>query len=397
MSSNSRIGMVIPSDILQIDYAKEVHNWISANLDNTLIIGFDELVFPDIQQDVVLLLGEKSSKSQGKRLNLISVKNTTELTTKLWEEFTKSQPQNELNDNDWDLQYLSKSQIASIKRISSNSEFYSFGEVVDLRIGIVTGANDFFCITRSKLRELNIRRGNNKGLKVRKLIGSSITISGIEYTYLDHEKNHSNNQPTNLLDFNLDFDRSKLSQELQDYLELGESSKNNFHARNQLQRRDPWYSSEHVLTTQIGMYKRSHEYCKLILKPDDIFSTDTVYRIWILDNLSKKITPKQLVFSFVNSLTYLSCEMKGRGYGGGVLELVPKEIRSLKIPLYRCTDEEFSQLNKMFRDGDSIEKILDYTDDIILNFIDNSDKKTLRDCWRNLKLRRNNRSKRERV
>jgi len=392
MSSNSRIGLVIPSDLLQLDYAKKVQNWITTNLDNTLVIGFDELVFPDIQQDVILFLGEKSNNSKGKRLGLVSVKNASKLANDLWKEFIKSEHPTELENIDWELQYLSDSQLSSINKIASNPKIHNFAEIADLRIGIVTGANKFFCVKKDKLTDLKIRRGHNKGLTVRKLIGARIEIEGIEYTYSDHEKNHSKNQSTNLLEFNPKFDRTKLSEYLQRYLVSGENSR--FPERNQLERRNPWYSSEHVLATQIGMYKRSNNHCKLILKPDDIFSTDTVYRVWILGDYIEKITPKQLVFNFVNTLTYLFCEMKGRSYGGGVLELTPKEIRSLKIPLYSCTDEEFFKLDQMFRQKVPIDDILDYTDEIILQFLDDAEKIVLRNCWHSIKDRRNSRRKR---
>jgi len=392
MSSNSRIGLVIPSDILQLDYAKKVQNWITTNLNNILIIGFDELVFPNIQQDVVLLLGEKRDDSKGKRLGLISVKDSSKLDNDLWDKFIKSKQPTELENVDWDLQYLSDNELSAIKKISSNSRFHAFGDIADVKIGIVTGANKFFCVNKERLTDLNLRRGFNKGLVVRKLIGKGIKIRGVEYRTSDHEKNHSKNQSTNLLDFNPTFDRSKLSEELQKYLALGE--KLLYHKRNQLKRRNPWYSSEHVLATQIGMYKRSNDYCKLILKPDEIYSTDTLYRVLLSDDYIENITPKQLVFNFVNSLTYLFCEMKGRSYGGGVLELTPKEIRSLKIPLYRCTDEEFSKLDEMFRKDTSIDEILNYTDGIVLKFLTDSEKKVLRNCWCKLKDRRNNRSKR---
>jgi len=390
MSSNSRIGLVIPSDLLQLDYAKEVQDWITRNLDNTLIIGFDELVFPKIQQDVVLLLGEKNKNSRGKKLGLISVKNASELNNELWEQFLFTKQSTSRGDIDWNLQYLSGSQLSVIDQISAKSDCRIFGDIADVKIGIVTGANEFFCVKKETLKELKIRRGHNKGLVVRKLIGSKIEIKGIEYKPSDHENNHSK-EATNLLDFNPSFARSKLSKEIQNYLDSGEKSK--YHIRNQLIRRNPWYSSEHVLTTRIGMYKRSNGYCKLFFKPSDVYSTDTVYRIILSDNYINRVTPKQLVFNFVNSLTYLYCEMKGRSYGGGVLELTPKEIRSIKIPWYQCTDEEFSKLDDMFRNGLPIDEILNYSDDVILKGLDQSEKKTLRHCWHTLKNRRNKRPK----
>lgn len=392
MSSNSRIGLVIPSDLLQLDYAKKVQDWITKNLDNTLIIGFDELVFPNIQQDVVLLLGEKNQNAKQGRLGLISVKNTHELKFNLWEKFVDSKNLTNSKELDWDLQYLSDSQISTIKKVSTNQNVLSFGEIADLRIGIVTGANKFFCLDKDQLKDLGIRRGYNKGLRVRKMIGSGIDVDGIEYSHINHERNHSKNQSTSLLEFNSSFERVKLTEKIQDYLLAGESLE--YHERNQLKRRNPWYSSEHVLTTQIGMYKRSHDYCKLFFKPDDIFSTDTVYRVWIKELYADEITAKQFVFNFVNSLTYLFCEMQGRSYGGGVLELTPKEIRTLKLPMYKCTNEQFSKLDLMFKQKESIENILDYTDEIILNFLGDSEKKVLRESWKKLKNRRNNRKKR---
>jgi adenine-specific DNA-methyltransferase len=391
MSYNSRIGLVIPSDLLQLDYAKEVQDWITRNLDNTLLIGFEELVFPKIQQDVVLLLGEKKKNSKGKKLGLISVKNTSKLTDDLWKQFLSTKQSTDCENIDWNLQYLPDSQLSVIDRISSKPEFHAFGDIADAKIGIVTGANKFFCVQKETLKDLKIRRGLNKGLVVRKLIGSRIEIKGIEYKQSDHEKNHFRNKATSLLDFNTTFVRSELPNEIKTYLELGEKLK--LHKRNQLKRRDPWYSSEHVLTTRIGMYKRSNDYCKLILKPNDVYSTDTVYRIILSQEYIDTITPKQLVFNFVNSLTYLFCEMKGRSYGGGVLELTPKEIRAIKVPLYQCTDEEFSKLDDMFRKNRPIDEILNYSDDVILKFLTESEKKSLRNSWHTLKNRRNKRPK----
>ena len=76
------------------------------------------------------------------------------------------------------------------------------------------------------------------------------------------------------------------------------------------------------------------------------------------------------------------------------MELTPKEIRTLKLPMYKCTNEQFSKLDLMFKQKESIENILDYTDEIILNFLGDSEKKVLRESWKKLKNRRNNRKKR---
>jgi len=389
MSSDSHIGLVIPADLLQLAYAKAVQEYLTEHLDDILIIGFDELVFPNIQQDVVLLLGKKSENTINKRLGAISVKNLSCLNNDLWENFLHSKKPVNIEEVDWNLQFLADQKLSKINKIFEKKNVLSLGNISDNRIGIVTGANSFFCVDKTKLSELKIKRGGNKGVHVKKMIGSRMNVPGIEYTQKDHHKNHSANKRTNLLVFDTKYPRKKLSDELKNYLSMGEEKE--YHTRNQLARRTPWFSSEHVISTRIGLYKRSAEFCKLFLKSEEIYHTDTIYRIWVEND---KITSETLVFSFVNSLTYLSCEMHGRNYGGGVLELTPAEIRSLKLPIHHCTGDEFAHLDEMFRNNTSIEQILDYSDDLTLSFLSKSERKLVRESWKYLKNRRMNRKKR---
>ena len=74
--------------------------------------------------------------------------------------------------------------------------------------------------------------------------------------------------------------------------------------------------------------KRAHAAPRLILNALGAYTTDTAYRI-----TPKTADAAQLVAAFVNPLTALSAELEGRGYGGGVLELVPSEIEKLLVPL----------------------------------------------------------------
>ena len=390
MSSDSHIGLVIPADLLQLAYAKAVQKYLTEHLSDILIIGFDELVFPNIQQDVVLLLGKKSDNTTNKRLGSISIKDLSCLNNDLWNDFIQSKKQVSIDEVDWNLQFLPDKKLSKINKIFGKKDVLSLGDVSDNRIGIVTGANSFFCVNKTKLSELKIKPGKNKGINVKKMIGSRMYIPGIRYTQEDHHKNHFENKKTNLLVFDTKYPRGKLSDDLQSYLSMGEEK--GYNSRNQLARRTPWYSSEHVISTRIGLYKRSAEFCKLFLKSEEIYHTDTIYRIWVEN---AKITPETLVFSFVNSLTYLSCEMHGRNYGGGVLELTPAEIRSLKLPIHHCTVDEFTHLDKMFRNNTSIEQILDYADDLTLSFLSKSERKLIRESWKYLKNRRMSRRMRK--
>ena len=51
-------GRVVPAELLQVTYAAELRGRLPSLFDDVYLIAFDELVFPEIQQEVVLLLGD---------------------------------------------------------------------------------------------------------------------------------------------------------------------------------------------------------------------------------------------------------------------------------------------------------------------------------------------------
>jgi len=60
-------------------------------------------------------------------------------------------------------------------------------------------------------------------------------------------------------------------------------------------------------------------------------------------------------------------ELKGRFYGGGVLELTPSEFKSLKVPyIKKLSKANFQKLKDMIENNSQLANILDFTDRIIL-------------------------------
>ena len=50
--------MVLPAELLQVGYAGELRKRLALQFSHIIIIGFKKLVFPEIQQEVILLLAE---------------------------------------------------------------------------------------------------------------------------------------------------------------------------------------------------------------------------------------------------------------------------------------------------------------------------------------------------
>jgi len=133
------------------------------------------------------------------------------------------------------------------------------------------------------------------------------------------------------------------------------------------------------------MLKRCHNFPKLVFNQIQAYTTDTAYRI-----KTRNIEPQTLVFSFINSLTALSAEIEGRHYGGGVLELVPSEIRNLTVPIVSNVNGELLQLDENVRKNLRSDKLLEIQDGQILAKLGYSsyERDELRHAWLRLRDRR---------
>ena len=57
-------------------------------------------------------------------------------------------------------------------------------------------------------------------------------------------------------------------------------------------------------------------------------STDTMHRIKFNDG----VEPERILLSYYNSISFAFTELCGRSYGGGVLEILPREVGNILVP-----------------------------------------------------------------
>src|SRR2546423_11424308 len=62
LAKHGRLAMVIPAELLQVNYAAELRRFLSDYYNKITLITFKQLVFEGIQQEVVLLLAERNGE-----------------------------------------------------------------------------------------------------------------------------------------------------------------------------------------------------------------------------------------------------------------------------------------------------------------------------------------------
>lgn len=378
LSPNGRLAMVLPEELLHILHATGLRNILQQEMAQLDIVDIRELAFDDALQGVILLRAVKkersfiplhpSWKNQDLQPMLIDLNGNTDnpapVNIRHLNNIEDLDSLSSLSENKnpgwvpngkWTQKLLTDKELNLLKKIEKNGGIELFKDIANVDIGIVTGANKYFVVDRTTAEKYELWD------IVSPMLARSEFIKGITYTKDDQEQNEIEGKAVLFLQFPKK-PKEELPQKMAEYINLGE--KQELHTRYKCRIRTPWYVVPYVWKSNIGLLKRCHDFPRLVLNELGALSTDTAYRIVM--NQGYEQSEKDFVFSFINSLTFLYAELEGRHYGGGVLELVPSEIEKLRIPLTQITQEQFSKLDKMIRDGISIENILDFTDPILL-------------------------------
>lgn len=374
-----RLAMVVPSELLHVLHAESLRAYLTRVCSRVLIFDPQEIWFADTLQGAILLLAEKKNTSDEhfKGVSITATRNKSFLSEDPEEYFQTAKYTNgETVKGKWMLALLTSAEREVLKKARSSSGVHSFDDIAEVAVGIVTGANKFFLVPDDIVQQYSLQKWAHP------MFGKSEHVPGIIFDENSIERNKKLGLPTNFIWFT-DEKLNELPDQVKEYILLGE--KQDIHKRYKCRIREPWYSVPSVYATSLGMLKRSHDFPRLVFNKVQAFTTDTTYRVRL-----KKFDEATIVGSFVNSLTALSAEVEGRHYGGGVLELVPSEIRKLLVPIRNFNQDELCNLNSLIQNGVSLEELFKQQNEKVLLPLgfDKKETTTLLEAWSRLRLRR---------
>jgi adenine-specific DNA-methyltransferase len=374
---NGRLAMVIPAELFQVNYAAEVRKYLSDFFKRIFIITFKKLIFPDVQQEVVLLLAERNS-SNIEGINVIEVNDASDLARlKIKEIKKKNLKPIDHNTDKWTKYFLDKKEILLLKNIIDHHGIIRTGEIYEVDVGIVTGQNNYFVLGDNERKRFGLEHN------CQKIVTRSSHLSGLNFTESDFNENVKKNYPTFLFnpsEENLD----SLPQSVKEYIKLGEQK--GVHKGFKCRNRKVWFKVPSVWIPDAFMLRQVHEYPKLVNNSTAATCTDTIHRVRFKNGFDNN----HITTLFLNSLTFSFAEITGRSYGGGVLTFEPSEAEQLPIPDIDTNNINYHEIDRLLRKGD-IYQILNITDkEFLRDGLGLTKKETsiLRNIWNKLKERR---------
>ncbi len=386
LNTIGRLAMVVPAELLQVNYAAELRLFLSNYFQKITLVTFRQLVFEGIQQEVVLLLAERTNGLM-EGITTIELDDAHDLTsfTDIHRIETSDVKPLDHNKEKWTQYFLDASEIELLREVRKNAGLKISGDIIDVDVGIVTGQNSFFVLNNEQITKNDLKRYS------RKIVSRSGHLKGVFFSDKDWKINDSENLATHLLDFS-GVALEDLPANVKAYVNSGELASVNTGYKCSI--RKPWYVVPSPWVPDAFMLRQIHTYPKIIVNSANATCTDTIHRVRLRNGLQKEAVAAM----FLNSLTFAFSEVTGRSYGGGVLELEPKEAENLPVPYKGATTLDLEEIHGLVLKN-RIYDVIDITDKVLLR--DNlglsiKDIKSMRSIWEKLRDRRVNR-KRARV
>ena len=380
LKEDGRMAMVIPAELLQVSYAAEVRRFLTEFFERITLITFRNLVFPGIQQEVILLLAERTAgESHG--IRTVELGSAADLAHfDFFESLNADLKPLDHGTEKWTKYFLPSREILLLRRLRTHDSVFSIRDIAEVDVGVVTGENEFFILRPSDARDLGLAKWSKR------TISRSVQLAGL--TLSSNDWRELRNQDSKILLFAPEQKPlEELPEAARTYIEAGEAKGHDTGYKCRI--RKLWYNVPSMWIPDAFALRQVHRFPKLVVNDARATTTDTVHRV----RFKSGVDGTQVAAAFLNSMTFAFAEVMGRSYGGGVLTFEPTEVEGLPIPLLGAEQLDQVFIDESLRRGD-ITAVLDHTDEILLRRhlgLSREEIAVLRGAWCRLRDRRINR------
>ncbi len=354
LKPGGRLAMVLPAEVLTVNYAAPVRDWLKRHFGRVGIVTFRHLQF-DALANVVLLLADGDGGTD--HVNVVQATNASDLDHII--PFISGRDVT-LNGEKWSSLLLTDRQAAAFRRGVSDFVGLEAG-YGRIELGTVTGANEYFVIGEETRREF----GLTEDQLLRTSPPGSRHFDGLAFTAADWEKLREDGNPVWLFRPAPE-DRSA---SVEAYKKVGELL--DIPDRYKCRIRPQWWRPPGSEPPDFFFTYMSHRFPRLVTNDAGVSFLNSMHGLH-LAAAAPDFVRHALPLAMLNSLTALGAELGGRSYGGGVLKLEPREAALLPVPplpvleiFWEAIKDEWITLNRRLSVGDW-NAVVDRVDDVLL-------------------------------
>lgn len=353
LKDGGRIVWVLPGSFLHADYADQVRKILQQRFKRILsiVVGSRLFLNDGTEETSIFLLGDgylpEASEPCKAAFSFASYPQEVPQIIKKWEEDKiETQVISILN-------LLPEKVIELYQKLVLQENTISLGDVFDVRIGIVSGANDFFIMDRDQWKKHQLPNNRESYILTR-----FKDTKGLTFTKNDLNKMLKSGNKNIFLDTSQFKKIPKSVQSFLDHFPVDRLETTTFKRRIS----KPWHHFNDKQIPDAFLPYMNNDGPRVAINTAKVNSTNSVHRLFYTQNygkiLTKDIVLKEIAISMLSTFSQLSAELEGRTYGAGVLKHEPSEAKKIKL-IFRGSAkpedkntiiETFNAINKSLRE-----------------------------------------------
>lgn len=322
-----RMGLVLPAELLSVNYAAAVRQFLFDRFQRVELVLFTEQVFPEAEADVVLLLADGFDEGPTDHATIYQAQDAESLATLggslTW---TPTDPAAK-----WTGLLVAPDAIEPLRTLKSAGHFTNLETWGDTTLGMVTGNNRYFALSPARVAELGIPPKD----RIRLSPPGSTHLRGLALTDYAMEKLGKEGRATWLF---RPSERPSLAAEA--YIDTGHRA--GVDEAYKCRVRNPWYRVPLLRPADLLLTCMNADTPRLTTNSAGAHHLNSVHGVYLADEL-RELGRELLPLASLNSITLLNAEMVGRSYGGGILKLEPREADVWAMPspnqIHACADQ----------------------------------------------------------
>ena len=304
LKCGGRLGMVLPAELLIANYAGPVRAYLLGHFSRVTLHLFDHAVFPEVEEEVILLVAEGFACSSTDAVLMVRHKGLEDLHKGRAESCAVA------GEERWPLADVGMRAGSLLREVR---DYVPLGDWGKVRLGCVTGANDYFCLTGHDLQELHLGPSDTVPL----CPAGSRHVRLLAFGEEDLRRAEARGLATHLF-----YPGDDPSMEALAYIRRGVDAGVDQHYK--CRTRKPWWKVPGVSACDIFVTYMNGVSPNLCSNDARLAYLNSVHGI-TLDVGVQRLGKVLLPILFLSTVSQLSAEVYGRAYGGGMLKLEPRE------------------------------------------------------------------------
>jgi adenine-specific DNA methylase len=332
LKPEGRLGLVLPAELLTVNYAAEVRRFLMRRFSSVRLVLFSERVFPEVQEEVVLLLAEGQGPTDHCELYQsygLSDFPSPDKPGHLWRPSSPAAK--------WTRSLMSREALETYQELEAHHAFETLDEWGETTLGMVTGNNDYFAVNESVVRHYHLHPDDLLPISP----PGSRHLRGLAYGQAAWRRQRGDDARVWLFR-----PGPKPTSGAARY--IADGGRSGVDAAYKCRVRNPWWQVPLVPSPDLFVTYMNADTPRLCANRARVQHLNSVHGLYLRPR-TKALGMALLPIAALNSMTLLGAETVGRSYGGGILKLEPKEADLLPIPAVSAVRSAGSQLSGLRR------------------------------------------------